>query len=167
MSSKSSADEVANALGSQYNAHKIRLFPPRYLKEMFQKIKSKEEGSCYVAVTPSKMQHTVISSSPSSTPSPKKPRGIEISAEMRKSGLIDASYELTHIVLAYHGIFPLTSEHEVSHRCHNPACVRVEHLLWELHPANVDREQCRFSKQITCPKCQHAFSLCKHDPTCL
>ncbi len=42
-----------------------------------------------------------------------------------------------------HGIAELPQNMEVSHRCHNPRCVRVDHLVLEPHATNRDRAQCQ------------------------
>ncbi len=46
---------------------------------------------------------------------------------------------------------------EVSHLCHNPACVLIDHLVIETHIQNMDRLHCR--QQGFCSKC--------HKPHCL
>jgi len=164
IATSSNATAVREALGRTYNAHKIRLFAPPQLKEMYEKIKYVNINGCYQCTNTQRAEPATTSAA---SPSPKKVRGMEPTAAMKRAGIPDGSYEVTHIVLGFNGVYPPTSEHEVSHRCHNPACVRFEHLLWEFHRANVDREQCRYSRNVTCPKCEHVFTLCKHEPPCL
>lgn len=163
------------AIGSKYNAHKLRLLTAPQLESLQRNLVTvinkrdhdNEEYWCYEAQGRKKKARTVAESS--------KTRGVELPAEHR-TGFFSApcdkpkstiSWELTHVALARDDRLPPTSEHEVSHRCHNPACIRPSHLLWELHPTNIAREECRYQRNITCPKCNHTWSGCAHTPSCL
>jgi hypothetical protein len=99
------------------------------------------------------------------------PRGVEFNAKERRrlgEGLPVLSISCFHLVLIANGNLPPTSEHEASHRCHFPLCVNPNHLIWETHKQNVDREQCRSTRLITCPcPCNHTFSICDHNPSCI
>ncbi len=46
---------------------------------------------------------------------------------------------------------------ECSHVCHNPSCVRIDHLIIERHSSNMERIHCR--QQGTCSK--------THKPYCM
>jgi hypothetical protein len=169
--------DVGSALGENYNAHKLRLLDRFQLEALYQQACGYEvdhRGStdqavwCHRAVCKEKKGKK-------SKTGIKKSRGVELPAEYRY-GLFSTptenekeviSWERTHIILAMEERFPPSSEHEVSHRCHVADCIKTDHLLWELHPDNVAREECRHKREITCSNCGHIFSECPHKPKCL
>lgn len=156
---------------SAYNARKIMLLDAEQVNHLADKIKTERVGSCLVEPDAIRKRIKLADGSYAAT----RPRGVELSSEYRY-GLFSPpsdkpkytpSWERSHIILAKAEIFPDTSEHEVSHLCHNPFCLDPTHLLWELHPSNEAREECRFTRKLKCPCCDHTFSLCKHNPKCI
>lgn len=68
------------------------------------------------------------------------------------------------VLLAANGEFAQDIMDEASHLCGNAHCLRIEHLLWETHQANMDR--------IGCPGIIRSQDLgdlvaCTHSPTCV
>jgi hypothetical protein len=73
----------------------------------------------------------------------------------------------THIALRAVQKFPLP-RHKVtdaSHLCHNPLCVRPEHLIVESRTLNHKRKNCLF--KVMCQCCSNEIIVCKHNPPCL
>jgi len=157
---------------SVYNALKVRLLSVEQLAHLNEKINPVAVvGGCLEDAGATAKR--AAANRDDSTPIV-RPRGIQLDAEFR-FGVFSTptdqpkrniSWEKTHIVTAIAGSYPPTSEHEISHLCHNPQCIKPSHLLWELHPQNVARERCRFTRRLVCPACSHSFSLCKHEPEC-
>lgn len=54
---------------------------------------------------------------------------------------------------------------EVSHRCHQPACKRPDHLCLESAADNNRRKGCLV--WIPCPHCERKIILCPHTPFCI
>lgn len=67
------------------------------------------------------------------------------------------------VVLAYHGEFAADAKMHCSHLCHNPACIRVDHLTWESGPSNEKRKNC--AGFVACD-CGCVKQICTHFPTC-
>ena len=63
---------------------------------------------------------------------------------------------VAHVVLVMHGKLPKEDEH-ASHLCHNSACVRIEHLVWESAGHNMRRMRCQ----------ARGACVCKLTPACL
>jgi hypothetical protein len=159
------------APASCYNALKVRLLDTEQLQHLCAKIQPIDAEHCQedAAATPKR----AVANQDNTLPRV-RPRGIQLDVAFRY-GVFSAptdqpkrsiSWEKTHILAAAAGNYPATSEHEISHLCHNPHCIKPSHLLWELHPANVERESCRYTRRLECPACSHSFSLCKHAPAC-
>ena len=53
--------------------------------------------------------------------------------------------------------FSLPSTLEVSHLCHCPRCLRVDHFVLEPHAINADRQHC--AKQNKCTHCHFPYCL--------
>jgi len=157
-------------IGLVYNAYRTALLTEDQLDALYFKAMSgvtQRDDSCLIAATPLKRQPTADADGESKGTS--RPRGVQLESKKR-TGLFyqdKTTFELVHLILMKAGRFPPTSEHEVSHLCHNPHCIALNHLVWELHPANVDRDTCRYTRQIECPNCAHSFGLCKHVPPCV
>jgi hypothetical protein len=164
-----------------YDASKVRSLDAQQLNHLFRKIKTIDDNRgfeekdkdhwCKIAV-----DSTNNKSSPKpQTAASYKSRGIQLDKKYRyglfkvqpEKPKANIEWEKTHIILAKNNRFPPSSEHEVSHLCHNPKCCKESHLIWELHSENLDREKCRYTRDIECPKCSHHFTACKHDPKCL
>lgn len=157
------------AAGGIYDARKVRLLSDEQLDHLFNKISPFDNGTCCEDGNASRKQEaragdTVVLA---------RPRGITLDVAFQVGffapieGRSPISWERTHIVLAWNGFFPPTSEHEVSHLCHYPFCLNPEHLLWETHRSNHAREICRSTRAITCPNCAHCIFLCPHRPQCV
>lgn len=177
------ASHLESAIGSIYNAHKLRLLDKQQLNVLYTQANYYEvdkrgfEDSikwCHKATGVVKKEKEHKPASTTTTIS-KKPRGIELPRKFRY-GFFSIptnkekeviTWEKTHIILAYEGRFPPSSEHEISHRCHNPDCIKSDHLLWELHSDNVEREKCRYTRKITCPNCSYEWNECDHQPSCI
>jgi len=161
---------ISSICGKEYNAHRVRLLERYQVENLASKIKYDiEEDGCWT----SKAVHKKLPTFADPSSSVKRPRGVLLDKKHR--GMFgSATFELAHITLAFVSTknnptrFPDSSEHEVSHLCHNPSCLNPDHMIWELHPANSDREKCRFTRALQCPcDCKHVFSLCTHDPKCI
>jgi hypothetical protein len=80
-----------------------------------------------------------------------------------KDALVTYTNHLTyHVKLRSLGIelpnYPFT---HVSHRCHNMACIRQQHLLVESNEINQQRKGC--PGFLLCEICKRIWKLCKHD----
>lgn len=71
----------------------------------------------------------------------------------------------SQIMLACNGFAAKLPSDEASHLCDNPACVRVEHLVWENHAQNDARKNCKGS--IRCLECTSLVLVCDHSPRCI
>jgi hypothetical protein len=73
----------------------------------------------------------------------------------------------THIALRAVQKFPLPrlGVTDASHLCHNPLCVRPEHLIVEPRVMNHKRKNCLHKIQTPC--CGQTVLVCKHDPPCI
>ena len=152
-------------IGAVYNAHRMRLLCRTQLGLLKQKLDEigyvvKPDG-CWVAKAGKKNQATFADPDAA-----KRPRGLSL--DTRYKGIFGTqTFELTQIQLYCTGVYPSTSEDEVSHLCHNNYCINPGHLLWELHPDNIDRDRCRHTRDIQCPSCTHVFTICDHNPKCV
>lgn len=54
-----------------------------------------------------------------------------------------------HAVLVMNGHFPREDD-QASHLCHNPWCVRLEHLIWENAGYNMRRKRCQARNKCVC-----------------
>lgn len=158
-------------VGLVYNAYRTTLLREGQLNSLYSKAMSgavQHADGCLTAGTPAKRQPTAASS-PEESKAPSRPRGVQLDKQRRVGFFAEDSttFELTHLILVKAGRYPPTSEHEVSHLCHNPHCIALTHLVWELHPDNVDREACRYTRSLHCPKCGHRFGACEHNPPCV
>lgn len=77
----------------------------------------------------------------------------------------DFQWSATGLVLVRDGRRAPGPKWEASHTCNHPWCLNKDHLLWEIPQSNYKRKNC--VTQTECPKCQHSFSPCVHDPPCL
>lgn len=156
---KKRSGPAESKLGSIYNAFRYASLRPAQLQDLRAKVKfDKQPDGCWISYTQKSGTKGRV----------KRPRGLEISQhQLQGDWGRKESWEVGAIMLVSEGSLPPTSEHEVSHLCHNPACVNPDHLIWEFHRANVAREKCRYTRSIKCPGCEHTFSLCKHDPKCI
>ena len=62
---------------------------------------------------------------------------------------------VAHLILLDDGRYP-TEDDQCSHLCHNGACIRKEHLLWESCNNNMRRLRCQRQQLCQCrlePKC--------------
>lgn len=170
LTKESTDSEVRAALGSVYNAHKIRLFNSSELNQLNKTttFMVDSDRGCHICTNSEKAEPTTTAKC-NARSAAASPRGVDLPRKWRhNNAIVVASYQRTHVMLALHNRMPPTSEHEVSHRCHNPACVNVDHLVWELHPENVAREGCRNLRKVECPCCTHKFAVdCPHNPKCL
>lgn len=94
-------------------------------------------------------------------------------------------YTYNKLMLAHHAALfaigelpevpaPGDKEWECSHRCHNKRCVKPDHLEWESHSVNMNRNGC--NPWVKC-RCDHAgvadvgcgkwVLACQHSPPCL
>ena len=164
--SKASPSEPEQFIGTAYNAFRMMALSQDQLAHLKAKLDEiawdiRPDG-CYVSRRVKKQRSTVANP---------KARGTQIKClqldATYKGVFVDASFECVHIQLYAGGKYPPTSEHEVSHLCHNPLCVNLDHLCWEFHPDNHAREQCRWTRGLKCPSCAHSFTLCPHAPQCV
>jgi hypothetical protein len=155
-------------IGKIYNAHRIRVLTPAQVRHLLRKVQTRAmPDGCHVVTKPV-VKQVPPGTNFNSTVSPLRPRGVQLDTSMTDSFFDKhTSFECTHVVLASEGRYPESSEHEVSHLCQNPLCVIPTHLIWELHPANVAREACRYVRDVACPNCRHHFSTCRHSPACI
>lgn len=93
---------------------------------------------------------------------------IEIKENVPKKGRARTRAYCTHIALRAVQNFPLP-QHKVtdaSHLCHNPKCVRPEHIIIvESRKSNHARKNCLH--KIDCPCCEEVILVCKHQPPCI
>jgi len=54
-----------------------------------------------------------------------------------------------HVVLVMNGLLPNEDE-QASHLCHNRACVKLEHLVWESPGHNMRRKRCQAGGKCVC-----------------
>jgi len=154
-----------DVIGRVYNAHRMRLLSLRqlgFLKQKLDEIGSvvKPDG-CWVANAGKKKRATFADPD-----AQKRPRGIKLDTKYK--GVFGVqTFELVQIQMFASGNYPRTSEDEISHLCHNNFCINPRHLLWELHPDNIDRDRCRHTRDIACPCCHHVFTICDHIPQCV
>lgn len=166
-----SAPHPRNQISQEYNALKITLLDEQQLTHLASKIITEPHGDCLDYKDGVLVQQKTRGGQDRGT----RPRGVQLDREYRY-GLFSQPtdkpkytpcWPATHVVLAKAGDMPPTSEHEASHLCHNPKCVKLEHLLWESHEDNMARNMCIATREIACPHCQHVFSACKHEPRCV
>lgn len=106
------------SLAMVYNAFKCHLLTKEQLANLTSKMATKPVGQCDIVDGYGKQGHA-------------RPRGLQLSVEYRYGFFSTAkdkpsstvTFEQTHVILFSLGVYPPTSEHEVSHRCHNPFCV--------------------------------------------
>ena len=157
--------QSGSLVGRVYNAHRMRLLSLSQLGFLKQKLDEvgcvvKPDG-CWVANAGKKKRATVADPD-----AQKRPRGLQL--DRRYKGVFGTqTFELVQIQMFASGNYPRTSEDEISHLCHNNFCINPCHLLWELHPDNVDRDRCRHTRDIQCPCCRHVFTICDHNPQCV
>lgn len=156
----------AEFIGTSYNAFRMMALSVDQLNHLKVKLGQvawdvRPDG-CYVSRRVKKQRGTVADQAARGT----QLKCLQLDATY-KGVFVDASFECVHIQLYAAGKYPPTSEHEVSHLCHNPLCVNLDHLCWEFHPDNHAREQCRWTRGLKCPNCAHSFSLCPHTPKCV
>jgi len=163
---------LTELLGNTYNAHRMRLLTSTQLQHLMQKLV--DEGytdmpdGCRITNRTLKKGATKLrTDDPAGEKvTSKRPRGLQLDSKFK--GVFGATtFECVHVVLFANGMYPRTSEDEASHLCHNNYCIKLEHLIWELHVPNVDRNQCLATRTIQCPNCAHEFTLCKHVPMCV
>lgn len=79
---------------------------------------------------------------------PRKRRGVvRIRLHKHSKQLVILAY---HVVLVANGYFPHDQRRYCSHLCHNPRCMRVEHLCWSDSNDNMLRELCRTQGRCVC-----------------
>jgi len=67
--------------------------------------------------------------------------------------------------IASRGTIP---NNQVSHLCHENACIKFSHLADETQEENLDRNMCQRWTWINCPcQCGHRFNPCQHQPQCI
>jgi len=73
----------------------------------------------------------------------------------------------THIALRAVQKFPLPWHQvtDASHLCHNPLCIRPDHLVVESRKLNHKRKNCLF--KVGCQCCSTVLVVCTHNPPCL
>jgi len=152
-------------VGMIYNAHRMKLLSNGQLKHLKNKLddagyKVMPDG-CWITARTKKQQPTIVDPTAA-----KRPRGCQLDTS-HKGVFGDQTFELVHIQMFASGIYPVCSEDEASHLCHNNFCINPAHLIWESHPDNVQREICRHTRAITCPQCTHQFTLCTHTTKCV
>jgi len=153
-----------DVIGRVYNAHRMRALSRTqlgFLKQKLDEIGSviKPDG-CWVANAGKKSRATFADPD-----AQKRPRGLMLDTE-HKGVLGKQTFELVQIQLFAAGVYPRTSEDEASHLCHNNFCINPDHIIWELHPDNHDRDRCRHTRDILCPNCACVFTICDHKPEC-
>jgi len=150
--------------GAVYNAHRVQLLTKRQLTHLMSKVKyTVQPDGCWIADGCLKQRDLVVQ-----TTYKGRPRGLQLDVSFRRDYFTDAtSFEQTQIILANLETFALSSEHEISHLCHTAVCLNPDHLCWELHRANHERERCRYTRSLRCPNCPTTFSLCDHNPRCI
>jgi len=164
---KDADTDPAQYIGTSYNAFRMMALSASQVQHLKAKLDSiawdvRPDG-CHVSRRVKKQRATVADQTARGT----QIKCLQLDATY-KGVFVDASFECVHIVLYAAGRYPPTSEHEVSHLCHNPVCVNLEHLCWEFHPDNHARERCRWTRGLKCPcGCNHSFTLCPHTPQCV
>jgi hypothetical protein len=154
-------------IGKTYNAHRMRMLSVKQLQDLQTKLVKAGwnvmPDGCWVAKGTVKQQGTFANPMQQG-----RPRGLQLAASLTKGYFKRKdTFELVQIQLYSNGVYPATSEDEVSHLCHNNFCVNPAHITWELHPSNVDRERCRHTRAVVCPSCTHLFNVCNHYPLCV
>jgi len=160
-----SRKQATDVIGRVYNAHRMRLLSLSQLGFLKQKLDeigcTVMPDGCWVANAGKKNRATFADPDAA-----KRPRGIML--DKRYKGVFaKQTFELAQIQMFASGVYPRSSEDEISHLCHNNFCLNPLHLLWELHPENVDRDRCRHTRDIQCPCCAHVFTICNHNPKCV
>lgn len=71
------------------------------------------------------------------------------SAKKKHTGYV--SFLPYHCVLLHHGFYPTEQKSVCSHICHDPSCVRIDHIMWSSHDDNYRRERlCNKEKRCVC-----------------
>jgi hypothetical protein len=166
-------------VGKVYNAHRVLLLDPAQLSFLTSKIHlTIQEDGCWTSNALAKQSGNAsvdvksdgLSSSIDVFNAAARPRGVSLgSKQSDKRFSADTTFEQVQVMMADKKIYAPTSEHEVSHLCHNPFCLNTLHLVWELHRVNHAREKCRWTREIKCPgmECGITFNLCEHTPRCI
>lgn len=157
--------------GAIYNAHRLRILTAKQLLHLFKKVtkesKVQNDGCIIPTLEAAERRRRNL-----------RPVSVNIThrygfcSAPKDKPKYETQFAQTAIVLAHHSKFPTHSEQECSHLCHNPLCINHEHIVWEFHKENMDRERCRYTRRLTCPGCQEGeWNECNrqatHTPNCV
>jgi len=134
------------------------------LTELFRRVQShaRRDGACLISE---------YASSCKTASGIKKSRTVYPTTSFTMDG-VKRKFYAHHVVVMYKrlqdGIREMwdTSSHQVSHDCHNPLCVRVEHLSLTTAEENRDKNT-HCIGAVVCTVCAVSMPICKHATRCV